>query len=115
MALKMRLRKQGRTNRPFYRLVVTDTQNKRDGKYVECIGWYNPVSSDEDQILMVKPERAQHWVEQGVEVSPKAEALLRRAAPSVMKERTQREVAKKAKRRLKRKARRQKQTAVAGD
>lgn len=114
MALKMRLRKQGRTNRPFYRLVVTEKYNKRDGKYVECIGWYNPVSSNEDQVLMVKGDRAQYWVEKGVEVSPKAEALLRQAAPSILKDRTSRELAKRAKRREKSRARRKKKAEAAG-
>jgi small subunit ribosomal protein S16 len=42
MALKIRLRQQGRKNRQTYRLVVTDIRNPRDGKYLEMIGWYNP-------------------------------------------------------------------------
>ncbi len=45
MALKIRLRQQGRNNRPFYRLVVTDVRSPRDGKYVEMLGWYNPFES----------------------------------------------------------------------
>ena len=46
MALKIRLRQQGRNNRPFYRLVVTDARSPRDGKYVEALGWYNPFEAE---------------------------------------------------------------------
>ena len=46
MALKIRLRQQGRKNRPFYRLVLTDSRTPRDGKYVEALGWYNPIEKD---------------------------------------------------------------------
>lgn len=112
MALKMRLRKQGRTNRPFYRLVITDSRNKRDGKYVEAIGWYDPMSSNEDQILMVKADRAQHWVEQGVEMTEKAEDLIKKAAPSVSKWKADKDQSKRAKARVKARARRQKKAAA---
>lgn len=107
MALTMRLRKQGRTNRPFYRLVVTDKRNKRDGKYVEALGWYDPCCGNPDEVLMIKVDRAQHWVDNGVEMSPKAENLLNQAAPAILKGRTAAAVAKRNKRREKRKAQRQ--------
>lgn len=113
MALKMRLRKQGRTNRPFYRIVITDSRNKRDGAYVEAIGWYDPMSKNDDQTLLVKADRAQHWVEQGVEMTEKAEALIGRAAPSVTKWKAEQVAAKRAKARVKNRARRQKKAAAA--
>ena len=105
MALKIRLRQQGRTHSPFYRLVVTESQTRRDGKYIEVIGWYNPMESDDDKNLSVKADRVQHWIGSGAVMTESASSLIKRAAPSVMKEKVDREVAKREKARLKRKAR----------
>ncbi|GAB4225562.1 MAG: 30S ribosomal protein S16 [Chlamydiales bacterium] len=85
MALKIRLRQQGRKNRLFYRLVIADARTPRDGKYVESIGWYNPLANSEDQILLVDGERAKYWLDQGAVMNEKVEALIKKAAPQVMK------------------------------
>ncbi len=84
MALKIRLRQQGRTNRQTYRLVVTDIRNPRDGKYLEMIGWYNPFSTTQDSVINV--ERINYWVGQGAQITVNAEALIARIAPDVMKD-----------------------------
>jgi len=84
MALKIRLRQQGRTNRQTYRLVVTDIRNPRDGKYLEMIGWYNPFSNTKDSQIDI--ERIQYWVGLGAEITPNAQTLIGRIAPDVMKE-----------------------------
>ena len=84
MALKIRLRQQGRTNRQTYRLVVTDIRNPRDGKYLEMIGWYNPFNATNDSVVNI--ERINYWVGQGAELTPSAEALIARIAPDTMKE-----------------------------
>lgn len=107
MALKIRLRKQGRTNRPFYRLVVTDSRSPRDGKYIENLGWYNPQAHNDDSVVLVKGDRVMHWVEQGAQMTEKAEALVRREAPAVLKAQTERLVARRKKAGAKRKKRRQ--------
>ena len=52
MALMIRLRQQGRTNRQTYRLVVTDKKNPRDGKYIEMLGWYNPHEENEKNLFI---------------------------------------------------------------
>lgn len=103
MAIKIRLRQQGRNNRPFYRLVVADVRSPRDGKYIEALGWYNPYLAD--QSFSVNEERVKHWISQGAEVSENVEALLKRAAPGIPKGIAQREVARRAKALQKRKAR----------
>lgn len=95
MALKIRLRQQGRTNRQTYRLVVTDIRNPRDGKYLEMIGWYNPFSTTKDCVL--DTDRIQFWVEQGARITPNAEALIARIAPDVMKGIRAKEHAKRTK------------------
>jgi small subunit ribosomal protein S16 len=109
MTVKIRLRQQGRTNRQTYRFVVTDIRAPRDGKYLEMVGWYNPFSADNN--CMVDADRIRFWLGQGAQLSPCAEALLVKVAPSVVQElRAQRQakrVKETAKRRALRKANRQ--------
>jgi small subunit ribosomal protein S16 len=102
MALKIRLRQQGRTNRQTYRLVVTDIRNPRDGKYLEMIGWYNPFSNDKDSVVNI--ERINYWVGLGAQITPSAQALIGRIAPDVMKEIRSKEHAKRTKEAAKRRA-----------
>ncbi len=93
MALKIRLRQQGRTNRQTYRLVVTDIRNPRDGKYIEMLGWYNPFNATE-QNCVVDTDRINYWLGQGAQFTPSAEALMCRAAPQMIKEIRQKKHAK---------------------
>ena len=65
MALKIRLRRQGRKNHPFYRLVLIDARNPRDGKYKENLGWYDPFEAEEEKNLLVQADRVAHWLSQG--------------------------------------------------
>ena len=107
MAIKIRLRQQGRRNRPFYRLVVADSRSPRDGKFIENLGWYNPHEVKEDLHLNVKTDRVKHWIDQGAELSEKAEALVKKAAPGVIQEMHKRQtdkLVKAAKKRRERKA-----------
>jgi len=105
MGLKIRLRKQGRTNSPFYRLVLAEAKTKRDGKYIENLGWYNPISKDEENNFSINAERIQHWVDHGAELSENAKSLVHRAAPEVVRKLTEKTVAHKAKVAAKRRAR----------
>jgi small subunit ribosomal protein S16 len=84
MALKIRLRQQGRRNRPFYRLVLADSRSPRNGKYQETLGWYNPQETKAELFLKVEGERVQHWIDQGVEVSDKAQSLIKQAVPGLI-------------------------------
>lgn len=105
MALRIRLRQQGRHNRPFYRLVVTDARAPRDGKYIEMLGWYDPRGTTEETLVHLDGERVQHWINLGAEISDCALSLVRRKAPAVVEAMQQRIIAKRAKARVKRKAR----------
>lgn len=105
MALKIRLRQQGRNNRPFYRLVLTDVRAPRDGKYLEALGWYNPFEEELDKNLFVNAERVQHWLNLGAEISESAESLVAKVAPSIIRTQTEKVLAHKAKATAKRKAR----------
>lgn len=86
MALKIRLRQQGRTNRAFYRLVVTDSRSPRDGKYVEALGWYNPIEAEAEKQFFVKNDRIQHWLNVGAQLSENVANLIRKSSPDIMKE-----------------------------
>lgn len=85
MALVIRLKKTGRTNRPSFRLIVIDKRAPRDGKYLEMIGWYHPLEAEENKNLFVKPERIEFWLKQGAQLSEKAKALVKRSAPEIIK------------------------------
>lgn len=83
MAVKIRLRQQGRKNRQTFRLVVTDIRNPRDGKYLETLGSYDPHSPKLN--LQLNTERLNYWLSKGAELSPSAEKLVKGVAPEVIK------------------------------
>jgi len=102
MALKIRLRPQGRKNRQTYRLVVTDQRNPIDGKYLEMLGWYDPYQ--EENNTEIKAERVRYWLNLGAVISERARALVRRTAPDLIKQETAKRVLKNQKRAIKRRA-----------
>lgn len=104
MALKIRLRQQGRTNRAFYRLVVTDSRSPRDGKYVEALGWYNPIEDADDKKFAVKIDRVQHWLNIGAQLTESVENLIRKSAPQIIQSQVEKQRAHRAKVAAKRKA-----------
>jgi small subunit ribosomal protein S16 len=103
MALVIRMRQQGANSRQRFRIVVTDSRNPRDGKYIEMLGWYNPFG-EQDKNYSVDAERVQFWIGNGAQISDSVKALVKRFAPEVVKEMNARKVAKAAKKREKRKA-----------
>lgn len=103
MALKIRLRQQGRTNRAVYRLVVTDARSPRDGKYVEALGWYNPIEAEEDKKMSIKEDRIQHWLNVGAQLSESVETLLKKTAPQLVRQQTEKRLAQRSKAAAKRK------------
>lgn len=113
MALKIRLRQQGRSNSHSYRIVVIDTRQARDGKYVEALGWYSPLASTEEN-YSIKPDRVQHWLNLGAEISDNVEILISRGAPEVLRAYKEKAQTKRARKTAKCRARRrakQKQAA----
>ncbi len=102
MALKIRLRSQGATNRVMYRLVVTDSRSPRDGKYIEALGYYNPFGNDEISRLSFKSDRVQHWINNGAILSECAESLIKQSAPAIIEALNQRRATAAVKRRQRR-------------
>ena len=75
--VKIRLKRMGMKKMPFYRLVVTDSRNARDGRFIEEIGHYNPVSEPVE--LVVDAERAKYWLGTGAQPSDTVRGLLKKS------------------------------------
>ena len=76
MAVKIRLARHGAKKKPFYRIVVADSEFPRDGRYLESVGTYNPLLDPAKVTL--KSERIQYWVDQGAKPSNTVRSLLKR-------------------------------------
>jgi small subunit ribosomal protein S16 len=75
MATVIRMQRAGSRNHPTYRLVVTDSRNRRDGRFIEKVGFYNPRSNP--VLLQIDAERVKHWIERGAQPSESVAALLK--------------------------------------
>lgn len=77
MAVKLRLKRMGQKKKPFYRIVAADSRAPRDGKFIEQIGYYNPVSQPEE--LKIDAEKAQKWLKTGAQPTDTVRALLKKS------------------------------------
>jgi len=77
LAVKIRLRRMGAKKTPFYRMVVADSRSPRDGRFIEEIGYYDPLK--QPAVVEVQAERATYWLRQGAQPSQTVRTLLRRA------------------------------------
>ena len=77
MAVHIRLRRTGTTRKPAYRVVVADSRAARDGKFIEVIGHYNPLT--EPPTIKIEVEKAQAWIAKGAQPSNTVKNLLARA------------------------------------
>jgi small subunit ribosomal protein S16 len=75
VAVKIRLKRMGKIRAPYYRIVVADARNKRDGRSIEEIGKYHP--TEEPSFIEVDSARAQYWLSVGAQPSPQVEAILK--------------------------------------
>jgi small subunit ribosomal protein S16 len=73
----IRLSRSGAKKRPFYRLVVADKRNARDGRCIERIGYFNPMAAGKETRLFVEIERARYWISQGAQPSDRVSKLLK--------------------------------------
>ncbi|UCC13199.1 MAG: 30S ribosomal protein S16 [Gammaproteobacteria bacterium] len=74
----IRLSRGGAKKRPFYHIVVTDSRNRRDGRYIERLGFFNPVATGQEQDLKVDLARADYWISQGAKPSDRVAGLLKK-------------------------------------
>src|SRR5690606_815395 len=78
--VKIRLTRGGAKKRPFYHVVVTDSRNKRDGRALERLGYYNPVAQGNEKRVEINTERVKHWVSHGAQLTDKVAALVKEAS-----------------------------------
>ena len=77
MAVKIRLRRMGAKKAPFYRIVVADSRYPRDGRFIEEIGYYNPL--EDPVVVKVDVEKAKKWIANGAQPTATVEGLLKDA------------------------------------
>lgn len=76
----IRLSRGGSKKRPFYHLVVTDKRNKRDGRYIERVGFFNPLARGQEERLRINQERINYWVGQGAQPSERVTKLVQQVS-----------------------------------
>lgn len=73
----IRLARGGAKKRPFYHVVVTDSRNRRDGRYIERIGFFNPIARGGEVRLNLNRERVDYWLQQGAQASERVAGLIK--------------------------------------
>ncbi len=73
----IRLARGGAKKRPFYHVVVTDSRSPRDGRYIERVGFFNPVARGQEERLRLDLERINHWIGQGAKTSERVAKLIK--------------------------------------
>ena len=76
----IRLARGGAKARPFFNIVVADKRTRRDGRFIERIGFYNPIAKDTEEGLRVVQDRLTYWTGVGAQVSPTVQRLVKQAA-----------------------------------
>ena len=81
MATRIRLKRLGRRNRPFYRIIVIDSRKRRDGAAIEEVGWYDPILKN-DKNFKLKDERILHWLSLGAQPSDVVKNMMKKSGLS---------------------------------
>ena len=76
----IRMARGGSKKRPFYQIVVTDSRNRRDGRFIERVGFFNPVARGNEERLRIDRDRVDHWVSKGAQTSERVASLLKQSA-----------------------------------
>ena len=75
--VNIRLSRGGAKRRPFYHIVVTDSRNRRDGRYIERLGFFNPIATGGETELSIDLERADYWISHGARPSDRVASLIK--------------------------------------
>jgi small subunit ribosomal protein S16 len=76
----IRLARGGAKKRPFYNVVVTDSRSRRDGRFIERVGFYNPIATAKEEGLRLAIDRISYWQERGAQVSDTVAGLVKKSA-----------------------------------
>lgn len=82
--VSIRLSRGGAKKRPFYQIVVADERLKRDGRYIERIGFFNPIATGGEVRLRLDRARAEHWIDRGAKPSERVAKLLQESAEAAV-------------------------------
>ena len=82
----IRLSRGGAKKRPFYHIVVADKQRSRDGRFIERLGYFNPIATGKDVRLTLDVARAQYWISQGAQASDRVKSLIKVQQETAAKE-----------------------------
>lgn len=78
--VSIRLSRGGSKKRPFYHIVAADHRKPRDGRYIERLGFFNPVAKGGEETLRLNMERVDYWVSQGAQASDRVKTLMKQAS-----------------------------------
>ena len=81
--VKIRLSRTGAKKRPFYHVIATDERSSRDGRYIERLGFFNPIASGGEEKLRLNVERIAHWRGTGAQISQRVKRLLKEQEASI--------------------------------
>ncbi|RUS68306.1 30S ribosomal protein S16 [Saezia sanguinis] len=79
----IRLARGGSKKRPFYNIVAADSRNRRDGRFIERVGFYNPLGSGQAEVLRLSLDRVNYWKSVGAQLSPTVVRLVKQATQNV--------------------------------
>jgi small subunit ribosomal protein S16 len=75
--VRIRLARSGQKKRPFYSIVVADKRDKRDGRFIERVGFFNPIAQGKEEKLRIDQERIKYWIGQGAQPSERVAKLIK--------------------------------------
>ena len=75
----IRLARGGAKKRPFYNMVVADARSRRDGRFIERIGFYNPIAAESEEGLRIAADRLSYWQQNGAQLSPTVARLVKQS------------------------------------
>ncbi len=79
----IRLARGGAKKRPFYKLVVADQRYKSTGRFIEQVGFYNPIATGGEEKFRIDQARIDHWISQGAQMSPRVKSVVKQAQAQV--------------------------------
>jgi small subunit ribosomal protein S16 len=80
--VRIRLARSGQKKRPFYNIVVADKRKKRDGRFIERLGFFNPMAKGNEETLRLDQERVNYWLSHGAQPSERVAKLIKQGAQS---------------------------------
>lgn len=76
--VKIRLNRQGAKKRPFYQIIVTDSRNARNGRFIEKLGFFNPIEPEKNKSVSINTNRVNYWINNGAQLSNRVNSLMKK-------------------------------------